>query len=79
MMRDWGQIMMPNILHGFKITDPVSLNRRDLLAARIIATQISVCMKVFPAKVGRKNKKGECAAKRSHGDSRIFYYRERHK
>ncbi|HIM10766.1 TPA: hypothetical protein EYM26_08170, partial [Candidatus Poribacteria bacterium] len=42
MMRDWGQIMMPNILHGFKITDPVSLNRRDLLAAMIIAMLVTI-------------------------------------
>ena len=29
MMRDWGGILMPSVLHGFKAADPVGLNRRS--------------------------------------------------
>ena len=37
MMRDWGGILMPSVLHGFKAADPVKLSRRTLLRAMMLA------------------------------------------
>jgi len=37
MMRDWGGILMPSVLHGFKAADPVNLKRRSLLGAMALA------------------------------------------
>ena len=31
MMRDWGGILMPSVLHGFKAADPVGVKRKGLL------------------------------------------------
>ena len=42
MMRDWGGILMPSILHGFKAADPVKLNRRSLSWAMMLAILFSI-------------------------------------
>ena len=42
MMRDWGGILMPSILHGFKAADPVKLNRRSLSWAIMLAILFSI-------------------------------------
>lgn len=42
MMRDWGGILMPHILHGFKAADPVNLNRRKLLSAMALAILFTI-------------------------------------
>ncbi len=37
MMRDWGGILMPSVLHGFKAADPLRLKRRSVLGAMALA------------------------------------------
>ena len=44
MMRDWGGILMPSILHGFKAADPVKLNRRGLSFAMMLAILFSIAV-----------------------------------
>ncbi len=42
MMRDWGGILMPSVLHGFKAADPLGLNRKKILGAMGIAIVVGV-------------------------------------
>ena len=42
MMRDWGGILMPSVLHGFKAADPVNLKRRSLLGAMALAILFAI-------------------------------------
>ena len=42
MMRDWGGILMPSVLHGFKAADPVGLHRRRLLGVMILAIVVAI-------------------------------------
>ena len=42
MMRDWGGILMPSVLHGFKAADPVGLNRRSILGAMALAIVVAI-------------------------------------
>jgi len=42
MRRDWGGILMPSVLHGFKATDSVNLSRRSLLRAMALAILLAV-------------------------------------
>ena len=37
MMRDWGGILMPSVLHGFKAADPVGLKRKSLFFVMAIS------------------------------------------
>ena len=37
MMRDWGGILMPSVLHGFKAADPVGVKRKGLLFVMAIS------------------------------------------
>ncbi|MCE2399477.1 hypothetical protein J4G08_01175 [Candidatus Poribacteria bacterium] len=42
MMRDWGGILMPSVLHGFKAADPLRLNRRSVLCAMALAIVVAI-------------------------------------
>ena len=42
MMRDWGGILMPSVLHGFKAADPFQLNRRSILGAMVLAIVVAI-------------------------------------
>ncbi|MDE0636811.1 MAG: hypothetical protein OXI43_13320 [Candidatus Poribacteria bacterium] len=42
MMRDWGGILMPSVLHGFKAADPLRLNRRKVLWAMALAIVVAI-------------------------------------
>ncbi len=42
MMRDWGGILMPSVLHGFKAADPLRLNRRSVLYAMALAIVVAI-------------------------------------
>ena len=42
MMRDWGGILMPSVLHGLKAADPVRLNRRSILGAMALAIVVAI-------------------------------------
>ncbi len=42
MMRDWGGILMPSVLHGFKAADPLRLNRRTVLGAMALAIVVAI-------------------------------------
>ncbi|MCG8622911.1 MAG: hypothetical protein MJE68_13065, partial [Proteobacteria bacterium] len=42
MMRDWGGILMPSVLHGFKAADPFRLKRRSVLSAMILAIVVAI-------------------------------------
>ena len=42
MMRDWGGILMPSVLHGFKAADPFRLNRRSILGAMALAIIVAI-------------------------------------
>ena len=42
MMRDWGGILMPSILHGFKAADLVRLNRRSVLGSMGLAIVVAI-------------------------------------
>ena len=42
MMRDWGGILMPSVLHGFKAADPAGLNRRRVLGAMLLAIIVAI-------------------------------------
>lgn len=42
MMRDWGGILMPSVLHGFKAADPLRLNRRNVLWAMALAIVVAI-------------------------------------
>lgn len=42
MMRDWGGILMPSVLHGFKAADPVRLKRRTLLWAMALSIIVAI-------------------------------------
>ena len=41
-MRDWGGILMPSVLHGFKAADPVRLNRRSELGVMVLAIVMAI-------------------------------------
>ncbi len=43
-LRDWGELLMPSIMHGFKIPDYIKLNQRKILA--VMAISIVVAMAV---------------------------------
>jgi len=47
MMRDWGGILMPSVLHGFKAADPVNLKRRSLLGAMALAIFFAIVISYF--------------------------------
>ena len=42
MMRDWGGILMPSVLHGFKAADPLGLNRRRMLGAMALSIVVAI-------------------------------------
>ncbi len=42
MMRDWGGILMPSVLHGFKAADPLRLNRKSVLGAMALAIVVAI-------------------------------------
>lgn len=42
MMRDWGGILMPSVLHGFKAADPVGLKRKSILWAMVLSIIIAI-------------------------------------
>ena len=42
MMRDWGGILMPSVLHGFKAADPFGLNRRKMLGAMALSIVVAI-------------------------------------
>ena len=42
MMRDWGGILMPSVLHGLKAADPVRLSRRSILGAMALAIVVAI-------------------------------------
>ncbi len=42
MMRDWGGILMPSVLHGFKAADPLGLNRRKMLGAMALSIVVAI-------------------------------------
>ena len=42
MMRDWGGILMPSVLHGFKAADPFRLSRRSVLGAMVLAIVVAI-------------------------------------
>ena len=42
MMRDWGGILMPSVLHGFKAADSLRLNRRSVLYAMALAIVVAI-------------------------------------
>ena len=42
MMRDWGGILMPSVLHGFKAADPLRLNRKNVLGAMALAIVVAI-------------------------------------
>ena len=42
MMRDWGGILMPSVLHGFKAADPLKLNRKKILGAMGLAIIVAI-------------------------------------
>jgi len=41
-LRDWGEFFMPSVMHGFKVTDAVALNRRRLLGAMGVAVIVAI-------------------------------------
>jgi len=41
-LRDWGEFFMPSVMHGFKVTDAVELNRRRLLGAMGVAVIVAM-------------------------------------
>ena len=42
MMRDWGGILMPSVLHGFKAADLLGLNRRRMLGAMALSIVVAI-------------------------------------
>ena len=42
-LRNWGELLMPSIMHGLKIPDYVKLNQRKLLAVMIISIVVAIC------------------------------------
>ena len=42
MMRDWGGILMPSVLHGFKAADPVRLKRKSLFFVMAISIVVAI-------------------------------------
>ncbi|MCG9127540.1 hypothetical protein JT359_08085 [Candidatus Poribacteria bacterium] len=42
MMRDWGGILMPSVLHGFKAADPVGLKRKSLFFAMAMSIVVAI-------------------------------------
>ena len=42
MMRDWGGILMPSVLHGFKAADPFRLKRKSVLGAMVLAIVFAI-------------------------------------
>ena len=42
MMRDWGGILMPSVLHGFKAADPVGLKRKSLFFVMAISIVVAI-------------------------------------
>ncbi len=42
MMRDWGGILMPSVLHGFKAADPLRLNRKSVLYTMALAIVVAI-------------------------------------
>ena len=47
MMRDWGGILMPSVLHGFKAADPLQLNRRTVLGAMALSIVVAIGVSYF--------------------------------
>jgi hypothetical protein len=41
-LRDWSEILMPSIMHGFKIPDHIKLNQRKLLAVMAISIVVAI-------------------------------------
>ena len=41
-LRDWGELLMPSIMHGFKIPDFIKLNQRKLLAVMAISIVVAI-------------------------------------
>ena len=41
-LRDWGELLMPSIMHGFKIPDYIKLNQRKLLAIMAISIVVAI-------------------------------------
>jgi hypothetical protein len=41
-LRDWGELLMPSIMHGFKIPDYIRLNQRKLLAVMTISIVVAI-------------------------------------
>ncbi len=42
MMRDWGGILMPSVLHGFKAADPVGIKRKSLFFVMAISIVVAI-------------------------------------
>lgn len=42
MMRDWGGILMPSVLHGFKAADPLRLKRKSILGAMALSIVVAI-------------------------------------
>lgn len=41
-LRDWGEFLMPHVMHAFKVTDLTRINRRKLLEAITVAVAIAI-------------------------------------
>jgi len=43
-LRDWGELLMPSVMHGFKIPDYVKLNQRKLLGVMAVSIVVAMCV-----------------------------------
>ena len=46
-LRDWGELLMPSIMHGFKLSDYVKLNQKKLLAVMAISIVVAIAVTHF--------------------------------